>query len=98
MRGYVVEIAKDFRSNNNDWMRAALREIKRIPAGETFTGEDLRLRLEPVIGPPKHHNAWGAVVNTARRRGLIEPTGYWTNMRTPRSHARMTPIYKRTRA
>ena len=61
---------------------------------KTFTGEDLRLRLETRIGKPHHHNAMGALVKQALKLGLIERTGGFRAMTEPKSHARMTAVYR----
>ena len=61
--------------------------------GRSVTGEDVRLTIERVIGQPHHHNSWGAIIATAVRRGLLIKTGHYTQMKTKKSHARVTPTY-----
>ena len=61
--------------------------------GRSVTGEDVRLTIERVIGQPHHHNSWGAIIATAVRRGLLVKTGHYTQMKTKKSHARVTPTY-----
>ena len=58
--------------------------------GEEFTGEGVRIR-SGIQG--LHPNSWGASINALIRRGRLEKTGQWTQMSTPSSHARMTPLY-----
>lgn len=77
---------------NKSWMERALSVIANT-SGEA-TGEQIRMQVEPLAGPPHHHNAWGALVRTATARGLIEFAGRYENMRTPKSHARRTPVYR----
>jgi hypothetical protein len=78
-----------------DWMASALRCIERMERGLLVTGEDIRHKVKAEIGSPHHHNAYGALVMAAVKRHLIVKTGQWTNMRDKRSHARMTPVYRK---
>lgn len=80
--------------NNRDWMDLALSRLEKLEFDEA-TGEDFRMLLE--LPEPKHSNAWGAFVRTAIARGLVMPTGHWVKMKDPRSHARMTPLYRKCR-
>jgi hypothetical protein len=80
-------------SNNagNEWMVKALDVISSLK-GEA-TGESIRILVEPRIGKPHHHNAWGAVVRTAIKRGFITFANRYEQMKTSKSHARRTPVY-----
>jgi hypothetical protein len=75
------------------WIDRALQRIPNYPE-ETATGEDLRIWLEPQIGEPHHANAAGAMIRTAMRRKILTRTGEWRPMVSPKSHARMTPVYR----
>jgi hypothetical protein len=67
-----------------------------LPPGWEGTGEDLRLALtEAGLRAPHHHNAWGALVLGLVARGLLARTGQMRGMRTARSHARRTAVYRR---
>lgn len=59
-------------------------------SGEEFTAEDVR---EFSGDPPNHHNAMGARILTAIKRGLIVRVGF-TNSRRKRSHAAVIAVYK----
>lgn len=78
-------------SRDGEWIQSALDVIATM-SGEA-TGEQIRLRCEPLIGTPHHHNAWGAVVRTVISRGLIRFANRYQQMQTPKSHARKTPVY-----
>lgn len=81
--------------NGNDWLPGALALLPRVVAGREVTGEQMRDGLLAAGLPrPHHHNAWGALVMAAVRKGLIEKTGRWVPMAHRRSHARMTPTYR----
>jgi hypothetical protein len=80
--------------NSGAWMDNAIACVSRLPNGFKYTGEDIRLMLTHEIDEPHHHNAWGALIRHAVRKQLLTPTGKWQKMRTPRSHARQTPIYR----
>jgi hypothetical protein len=79
-------------ANNNAWMIQALAMI-RDTAFADMIGEELRFTLRALGLPkPRHHNAWGALINTALRRGYIVKTGAYSQMSSSRSHARSTPV------
>jgi hypothetical protein len=75
------------------WIDRAMRGLAALPLGWQGTGESIRLALP--VEPPHHHNAWGAVIKKALDRGLLTPTGKFEHMRTKKSHARKTPVYRR---
>jgi len=78
--------------NAGDWIESALARIPTL-SGE-LTGEDIRFALVKIVGEPHHSNAWGALIRTAKGRGLIENTGHYVPMRAANSHARITPVYR----
>jgi hypothetical protein len=81
--------------NSGPWMTVATGYIARLREWEG-TAEDLRLRLVSDGCPfPHHHNAWGALVMSAVKRGMLKPTGRMAKMKTPKSHARKTSVYRR---
>lgn len=87
------EALQRLENHNWDWMCYGLVAIRDRDWGEV-TGEDLRLKLLPLIGRPHHHNAWGALIHRAVKKGFLTPTGRFRPMKQPRSHARMTPVYR----
>lgn len=76
------------------FMGAALAAMRTFGPG-LYTAEDFRLRLEREGLRPHHHNAWGALTKQAILDGIIRETGSRRAMRDPRSHARMTPVYRK---
>ena len=93
---------KSVRENNENWMelcvsllRSGFRYVNHAGhGGNDFTGEDIRFHCERIIGPPKHPNAYGALINTLIKRKIIVPTGEHRQMKDRSSHARSTPVYK----
>lgn len=69
--------------------------------GKEMTGEDIRLLIDDgaqelpgdAYRNPGPH-VWGALVRELMRDGFIVPTRNWIPMRTPRSHARLTRVYR----
>jgi hypothetical protein len=49
---------------------------------------------ESGVGPPPHHNAWGALCLSLSRKEVIVKTGAYVNSKTARSHARISPVWK----
>jgi len=86
--------------NAGEWMPRALKAIQNIrmatllPITGTWTGEDIRIYVTNTIGPPHHHNAWGALIKAAITQKLIVPTGQYRPMKSKKSHARRTPVYR----
>ena len=84
--------------NARPYTQQAAELIARINPGTEWTGEDIRIHVESKIGKPHHHNAWGAIINTAVRGKVLVKTGVYRKMKTPKSHARATPVYRRGHA
>ncbi len=81
--------------NNATWMETALGLLCGMDHDHEATGEDIRLWLSARMDDePAHHNAYGALICHAVRRGILTPTGAWVKMRTAKSHARRTPVYR----
>ena len=83
-------------SNAGDFGARALAALAAFPSGFEATGEKIRNLIERQGIRPHHPNAWGAVINTAVRRGLLTWTGRMGQMTALKSHARKTPIYRVT--
>ena len=83
--------------NNENWLQDCVKFIEASIFGSRshFTGEDIRFDCENFIGFPRHHNAWGALINTLLKRKIIVPTGEYRPMKDRASHARRTPVYRR---
>lgn len=76
-----------------EFMKVGLFAIANLPDGDV-TGEHVRVTLIAKNIRPHHPNAWGALVRTAVRLGLLIETGLYTHMTDVRSHARRTAIYR----
>ena len=101
---FILEPAKEQKNlaikqvadNAGDWMDQALSAMRFLSKRREWTGEDIRLTLETIVGSPHHHNAWGALTKMALQAKLIIPTGRYVPMKTGKSHARKTPVYRRS--
>jgi hypothetical protein len=81
--------------NNKDWHASAIRIVMSIPVGWRGISEDIRMRVEPLIGRPRHDNAYGALIRSAKSLGLLRCTGNRYPCQRNKSHARMTDEYVR---
>jgi hypothetical protein len=82
------------KNSGGDWRDVALAALHLIPGFEG-TGEDIRLRLQlRGLRPPHHHNAWGEMIKAAIEQRMVVATGKQRHMRTRKSHARKTPVYR----
>lgn len=56
----------------------AERFLCKLKVGDKFTGEDIRIAVEPITGKPPHHNVWGAIFHSILSRweseGRVKPT------------------------
>ena len=86
-------LARVAENAGSEWMNDACAALRRFD-GAQGTGEDFRVWLTELGITPHHHNAWGALVRTARSRGILHPTGEYRKMKTVKSHARETPVYR----
>lgn len=83
--------------NNQEWLFIAVLTLPAMRADHPgqFTGEDIRLWLRGRgIPEPAHHNAYGAMIMSAVRSGLIERTGEVRKATIRTSHARNLLVYR----
>jgi hypothetical protein len=83
-------------SLNSTWADNLGAWIISLPHGWTGTGEEIRRIYRECGGQlPKHHNAWGGVINGMVRRGVLVRTGKRKHMIASKSHSRTTDVYVR---
>lgn len=70
--------------------------VEKLPPGWTGTGEDIRELCSSRNISPHHHNAWGGVISGLIRKGFLQKTGDYTQMKSVKSHARETAVLERT--
>lgn len=76
------------------WMEDGLARIRQLGPWEGIS-EDWRVKfLGEGMAPPHHKNAWGALAKVAQAHGLIEWTGRIRNMKTEKSHARGSYVWR----
>jgi hypothetical protein len=80
-------------ANAGTWPARALAAFADLGFGRQMTGEQIRHEVGAMVGPPHHHNAWGALIAIAVKRRLVEKTGEYRKMQDVQSHARSTPVY-----
>jgi hypothetical protein len=85
-------------SNNIEWRERYKKAVAKLPLGE-YTGEDVRLAIRRKIGEPSNPNAWGGAFNGLVRGAMpmFVGTKEYRAMKTDRSHARATRVYKKVR-
>lgn len=63
--------------------------------GREMTGEDIRTYLENIgVKPRNGPNAWGGMIASLIKMGLLSKTGEYRPMIRLKSHARSTPVYR----
>ena len=77
-----------------DFRKAAIACILRVWAGREATSEDFRLTCEEQGIVPHHHNAWGGLTMGLKKMGALIETGELRAMKSSRSHARRTMVYR----
>lgn len=90
---------KQVSENAEDWFTKATSALPTIIGmmPPEFSPEELRTAVSSVVGDPHHHNAWGALTNTAVRRKLMVATGQLRQNRKKESHARVVRLYRAAR-
>ncbi len=79
--------------HNVEWMACALEVIETLPDDFRGIGEDINVLIKEKVGEPKSPNAFGALINKAKKRNLIRWTGEMAPMRGLKSNARMSFVY-----
>lgn len=81
---------------NVTWLGASLALLSSMKAEghTTATGEGIRIWLTAAGIVPSSPHAWGMLIRTAMKRGLIKDTGRQVQMFTEKSHARRTPLWE----
>jgi hypothetical protein len=93
---------KEVSENNQTWMALALLQIEQFARTHDgwantehgVTGEGIRVMLVPRVGHPNSQNCYGALIRTAIKRGLLVETGTLRAMKTEKSNARRTMVYR----
>ena len=74
--------------------RGVYGDISCLPHGSAISGEDIRRECTALNIVPTSPYAWGGIILSARRRGLVEDTGAKIKMTDPTSNERLTPILR----
>ena len=74
---------------------AARKAAIRTKAGRTITGEQIRQRVEAQGITPRTPSAWGGVIQSLVRSGLLKKTGETVAMSSPQARGRKSPVYER---
>jgi hypothetical protein len=83
--------------NNALWAADVRAFIEELPMDWTGMAEDIRrLWFDTGGSRPRHHNAWGGVIQGAVKRGVLAKTGRRKSMNASSSHGRVTDVYIRT--
>jgi len=80
-----------------DWKSRATGIVERLAHDcESFTMDDIRTAagMYGLIDPPSP-NAWGALMTSLRREGLIKQTGGYVKSNHPSNHSRIISVWER---
>jgi hypothetical protein len=85
-------------TSTSEWQEAAKLWLWRLPAGRTFTAEDLVDAVGLPVGEESagKNNAVGALMNGIAKRGVIRNTSDYTKAKRPASHGRVIAVWERT--
>lgn len=87
-------VLAEVEKNNAGWLKLAADAMRRMEAGTEGIGEDFRFLLKDHGVPdPVHPNAFGALINTMKRRGVLVETGEYRPMRGAKANGRRSPVY-----
>lgn len=76
------------------WLANYKNAVTKLSRGK-YTGEQIRIKVQDVIGEPHHPNMWGSAFNSVlkTKKSKFKPTGSYTAMLKESSHGRATQIY-----
>jgi len=74
---------------------AARKAAIQTKAGRTLTGEDIRLRCKKMGVTAPTPTAWGGVIQSMIRSGILENSGKSARMNSPQARGRRSPVYIR---
>lgn len=86
---------RDVEAGAEKWVAAIVDIVRRLASGYEFTTDQLwqvAIALGMKVGEPR---AMGAVLNNARRVGLVEATGNYRKSERPECHARPVLVWRR---
>lgn len=100
LRDAGMQTVRDHQADNwkAAYVYAVAQWFEKLAPGEEFIGEQIRQAVQPVIGPPTHANAWGAMAGSTLRRWARERRIELIGVRRATgmtSHARLYPLYRR---
>ena len=78
--------------NSGDFITRALAVVASM-TGEV-QGENIRAECIARGVQPHSHKAWGALVQSAIKRGLLKPTGRYEKTKSVKTHCHPTQIYE----
>ena len=78
--------------NAGDFITRAVAVIASM-TGEV-QGENIRAECIARGVEPQSHKAWGALVQSAIKRGLLKPTGRYEKTKSVKTHCHPTQIYE----
>ena len=78
------------------WRTSILRLITKCPRHKLFTSDALRvMAMTYKLGNPNRSSAWGNLLLTAHKHGLIEKTGRYLSSAIPSNHKRPVAEWRR---
>jgi hypothetical protein len=89
-------MARTLEVEGDAWIETALEALKRfmqIPGYHEFKTEDFRWWCASEGIAPHSHKVWGALTNTAQRRGLIEFARV-EKSRSPKTHGHRVTVWR----
>lgn len=89
-------IAAAMASSGAEFKDEVFAVVERLPINWTGTGEDIRKLCHSEGIEPHHPNSWGGVINGLIRKGYLQKTGRYKQMKSVKSHARETAVLERT--
>lgn len=89
-------MARTLQAQGDDWIEMALDAMKRFiaqPGYQEFKTEDFRWWCASQGIVPHSHHVWGALTNTAQRRGIIE-FARMVKSASPKTHGHRVIVWK----
>jgi hypothetical protein len=90
----MKKAADNAEAKSKNWQESALEWVRRYPVNEFQTEQVRDWAHAKGLPKPPSARAWGAVMSTAQREGIITHAGY-KNTTNPKSHATPAAVWRK---
>ena len=91
----ITRAVENAERKNENWTENAVQFIVLFPKNQFMTEEVRTWAHKNGLPDPPHARAWGAVINEAKKRGLVNHIGF-RNVSNPKAHRTPASVWIKT--